>query len=87
MQGGGEKRSLADIQAEQEFQEWWDAESARIQGEETKTPEKRDDKGKGYRGRRRGGEAKRREGARQEGDKGKNKDNSVIDVKERRAAQ
>jgi inhibitor of Bruton tyrosine kinase len=32
--GGGEKRSLAEIQAEQEFQEWWDKESARIQNEE-----------------------------------------------------
>jgi hypothetical protein len=28
------KRSLQEIQAEQEFQEWWDKESARIQGEE-----------------------------------------------------
>ena len=33
-QGGGEKRSLADIQAEQEFQEWWEKESARVQNEE-----------------------------------------------------
>jgi hypothetical protein len=32
-QGGGEKRSLADIQAEQAFQEWWDKESARVQNE------------------------------------------------------
>jgi hypothetical protein len=34
-QGGGEKRSLAEIQAEQAFQEWWDKESARVQGEES----------------------------------------------------
>lgn len=33
-QGGGEKRSLADIQAEQAFQEWWEKESARVQNEE-----------------------------------------------------
>jgi len=59
LQGGGEKRSLADIQAEQEFQEWWDAESARIQDEEQKAKsderqvnEKKDGKSR----RRRGGE-------------------------------
>jgi inhibitor of Bruton tyrosine kinase len=34
IQGGGEKRSLADIQAEQEFQQWWDQEAARVQNEE-----------------------------------------------------
>jgi len=28
------KRNLVDIQAEQQFQEWWDSESARIQEEE-----------------------------------------------------
>jgi inhibitor of Bruton tyrosine kinase len=28
------KRNLLDIQAEQQFQEWWDKESARIQEEE-----------------------------------------------------
>jgi hypothetical protein len=33
-QGGGPKRSIADIQAEQEFQEWWDKESERAQAEE-----------------------------------------------------
>jgi hypothetical protein len=39
--GGGEKRSLAEIQKEQEFQEWWDKESARVQGEE-KEKERKD---------------------------------------------
>ena len=54
------KRSLQEIQAEQEFQEWWDKESARIQGEEAARDAKPQAKSGGSRGgRRRSGGAKK----------------------------
>jgi hypothetical protein len=61
-QGGGEKRSLADIQAEQAFQEWWDKESARVQSEESAPLRRggRQDRGRG--GSSRGGGGGRRRG-------------------------
>jgi len=57
--GGGEKRSLSDIQTEQEFQEWWEKESARVQNEEGQA--KRQDKSRrqGRGGRRKQGGGKR----------------------------
>lgn len=61
-QGGGPKRSIADIQAEQEFQEWWDKESERAQAEEKarNEPPKPKEKRRGHRPdrRRRGGDQK-----------------------------
>jgi hypothetical protein len=65
-QGGGEKRSLAEIQAEQAFQEWWDKESARVQNEEG-TPSSSASTGRGGRqgggrGAMRGGGVGRRRG-------------------------
>ncbi|PLB55623.1 BTB domain and ankyrin repeat protein [Aspergillus steynii IBT 23096] len=49
------KHNLEDIQAEQQFQEWWDKESRRIQGipdpEETPTPQQGDTRGGGGGGR------------------------------------
>jgi inhibitor of Bruton tyrosine kinase len=59
IQGGGEKRSLADIQAEQEFQEWWEKESARVQDEE-KAKEKRENNRPNRPSRRRGAGQKNR---------------------------
>jgi len=44
-QGGGEKHYLADIQTEQQFQQWWELESARVQ-EEEKAQVQRDQKAK-----------------------------------------
>ena len=65
-QGGGEKRSLADIQAEQAFQEWWDKESARVQNEE-KAPERRGSRQeRGRRGASRGGGKRRGRSAEEE---------------------
>jgi inhibitor of Bruton tyrosine kinase len=50
------KRSLQEIQQEQEFQEWWDQESRRTQEEEAKRLSKGNDKAGAARGRRgRGG--------------------------------
>lgn len=52
------KRSLQDIQQEQEFQEWWDNESKRVQDEEAQASAAAPRPGKGGRGRggnRRGG--------------------------------
>lgn len=52
------KRSLQEIQQEQEFQEWWDNESKRVQEEEAQTSSPASYPGKGGRGRggyRRGG--------------------------------
>jgi hypothetical protein len=55
------KRSLQEIQQEQEFQEWWDKESARVREEEesaAKGPssrgERRDNAARGRGGKRRG---------------------------------
>lgn len=55
------KRDLQEIQAEQEFQEWWDKESARVQEAEkesaaaaAKGPRKSKGRGGGARGGRRG---------------------------------
>jgi hypothetical protein len=55
------KRSLQEIQQEQEFQEWWDKESARIKEEEelaakgvSGKSERKDDGGRGRGGKRRG---------------------------------
>jgi inhibitor of Bruton tyrosine kinase len=45
------KRSLQEIQQEQEFQEWWDSESKRIQEEEAQTSAATTRRGKGGRGR------------------------------------
>lgn len=45
------KRSLQDIQQEQEFQEWWDQESRRVQEEEAAAKSPRVPQGKGARGR------------------------------------
>jgi hypothetical protein len=61
--GGGEKHNLADIQTEQEFQQWWDQESARIQ-EEEKAQSQKDERVKSrkkpnrYRGKSHGGKPK-----------------------------
>lgn len=60
------KRSLQEIQQEQEFQEWWDQESRRAQEEEAgrsaKNSSKKDDRGK-QRGRRgRGGDGRASKG-------------------------
>lgn len=56
------KRSLQEIQQEQEFQEWWDQESRRMQEEEARKQSKGNDKN-GARGRRgRGGKARSGEG-------------------------
>jgi hypothetical protein len=56
------KRDLQEIQAEQEFQEWWEKESARVQEEEQRAaagPAKGSaKKGKSRGGRGRGGKAK-----------------------------
>ncbi|EKG11482.1 BTB/POZ-like protein [Macrophomina phaseolina MS6] len=41
----GAKRSLQEIQAEQEFQEWWDKESRRVMEEEARSKEKVERKG------------------------------------------
>jgi inhibitor of Bruton tyrosine kinase len=61
IQGGGEKRSLADIQAEQEFQEWWEKESARVQSEEQAKERKDNSKKNNRQHRRRGGQGKDKE--------------------------
>ncbi|KIX03786.1 uncharacterized protein Z518_07339 [Rhinocladiella mackenziei CBS 650.93] len=45
------KRSLQDIQQEQEFQEWWDNESRRVQEEEAQASAAAARRGKGGRGR------------------------------------
>ena len=56
------KRDLQDIQAEQEFQEWWDKESRRVQEAETvpKAPKRQGGRGRGgsSRGGGRGGKAR-----------------------------
>ena len=51
------KRSLQEIQQEQEFQEWWDKEAQKFQEEEIQsiTPASRRGRGGHGRGRRRGG--------------------------------
>lgn len=49
------KRSLQEIQQEQEFQDWWDQESRRVQEEESRRQnkgKKQDDKAPAQRGRR-----------------------------------
>merc|ERR1712098_94476 len=45
------KRSLQDIQQEQEFQAWWDSESRRVQEEEAQASAATGRRGKGGRGR------------------------------------
>ena len=45
------KRSLQEIQQEQEFQEWWDGESRRVQDEEAQASTSAPRRGKGGRGR------------------------------------
>ena len=45
------KRSLQEIQQEQEFQEWWDSESKRVQEEEAQASASAGRRGKGGRGR------------------------------------
>ncbi|KAL2128127.1 hypothetical protein VTI74DRAFT_9628 [Chaetomium olivicolor] len=62
------KRSLQEIQQEQAFQEWWDAESRRAQEEERRRLERAEReserKGEGGRGRRGGGAGRGRGGGR-----------------------
>jgi len=48
------KRSLQEIQQEQEFQEWWDKESARVMEEEAIKTRHDSSSGRGGRGKRRG---------------------------------
>jgi hypothetical protein len=58
----GSKRSLMDIQQEQEFQEWWDKETARVREEEEANAAKKDGSGRGKSGGR-GGRRRGRGGA------------------------
>jgi inhibitor of Bruton tyrosine kinase len=64
LQGGGEKRSLADIQAEQEFQQWWDQESARVQNEE-RARQSREQNRQNRPNRRRGGQKSKGQSSKQ----------------------
>lgn len=61
-------RSLQDIQAEQEFQEWWDKESKRVREEEEARKREEKKAGKRRRGGRGGGRGRGRgRGVREDG--------------------
>ncbi|KAF2669774.1 hypothetical protein BT63DRAFT_399932 [Microthyrium microscopicum] len=73
LSGSYDKRSLSEIQAEQAFQEWWDKESARVQGEDVpgdsvaaNTPTR----SRGGRGGARGGRGGRKRGGKADADGG-----------------
>jgi len=73
------KRSLQEIQQEQEFQEWWDKEQARVMEEEAAA--KKSERGEGGASGRggRGGKRRARGGARGGGrGKGKEKGKTVV---------
>ncbi|KAI0152678.1 hypothetical protein GGR57DRAFT_469943 [Xylariaceae sp. FL1272] len=81
------KRSLQEIQQEQEFQEWWDQESNRVKEEEARRLAKEESKDKKREGGRRGrgGRSKGRGGGGSGGGGGGNKESAVGVVSGRQA--
>ncbi|KAF2733420.1 hypothetical protein EJ04DRAFT_565089 [Polyplosphaeria fusca] len=76
------KRSLQEIQQEQQFQQWWDAESKRVMEEEEqrKRNDERASKASRGRGKTRGGKTKGKGKDKKDGDEGDDRGKGVRDV-------